>query len=147
MMQDGNRSEATPFMEKSGDQAGTLIMLEPSAETMRWADGHAPGISADMGVVTGTFIVALIAAVSVRRWRISDAARHGGAFRRLARRSGIHGRDRRLLQRLCRAAGLETGGGVFFSVGCFDHVAQHAPPGGRGGQRLADVREKLFPGS
>lgn len=86
------------------------------------------------GAAAGSLLVA-------RAWSIRDRRRHGPARRRLARMLGLGAGDRRLLERMAAATGVEAGA-LLLSRGLFDacaaRVAEGLDPG-----RLAALRVQL----
>ena len=73
-----------------------------------------------------------------------DRRRHGPAVRRLCRGLGLRLDQRRLLQRVARAADQPHVGGVLLSRGCFDAAARRYTARRGREPRLADLRSRIF---
>ena len=121
-------------------------ILQPAPRTMEWANAPSLGLQisgAQMLIIAGTLVLAAAAAMLVQALRARSRARFGDAWQQLARASGLSRADVRLLRGLSVQAGLASGGGIFFSSGCFDHVAQKGPRGSGMHRRLKRLRSKL----
>ena len=130
----------------SDSAESTATILQPAPRTMEWVNTPNSGLQisgAQILIIAGTLVLAAAAATLVQALRARSRARFGDAWQRLARASGLSRADLRLLRELAQQAGLASGGGVFLSGGCFDHVAQRAPRGSGAFRRLQRLRSQL----
>lgn len=88
----------------------------------------------------GVAMLAWVIVAAIRR----DRARHGPTVRSLARALGLSAGQRRLLDRVARAAGLSSAGSLLISRGCFDRAVKRYV--GRFGrpEHLRIIRRRVF---
>lgn len=113
-----------------------LSWLEPDGAV---ASGFGGAILLAAIVIAAAAAAAAVVAVFRR-----DRLRHGPTVRRLCRGLGLRLDQRRLLERVARAADQPHAGGVLLSRGCFDAAARRYAARLGPEPRLADLRSRIF---
>ncbi len=108
-------------------------------EALLWLAGVPPALGGGV-MVAAALVTGCVAAGSLLR---RDRRRGGRTWRRLCRRLGVAGAQRRLIERAAAALSV-PGGALLVSRGCFDDAVDQLPVRGDERRRLADVRRKVF---